>query len=165
MKNTFFTTLLTLLNLTNSFCQSDKNTVITTDIDNFWTAFDKIKTTNDTTLQLAYLNDLFIKKGTEGLALIMEARRYTPKEYLGAIHKYPLFWQSIRANTNKAKGLATEIEQGIEQLRAMYPELKPAKIYFPKPRFRWVRLSPRQVLTDKVVLRFPMPNLFHPLRI
>ena len=66
----------------------------------------------------------------------MEARRYTPQEYVDAINKYPKFWNSIRANTYKSKGLANELQKGIEQLRRIYPDLKPAKIYFTIGVFR-----------------------------
>jgi hypothetical protein len=47
--------------------------VVTTDIDNFWTAYDKVITTKDRSEQLSYLNKLFIEKGTQGLRAMMQA--------------------------------------------------------------------------------------------
>lgn len=124
------TTLLLILNLTCALAQSNNRFIITSDIDHFWEAYDKIQTTSDTSLQLEYLDKLFFKKGSEGLPLIMQARRYTPQEYLTAIHKYPLFWSSIRKNTLKSKDFATAIEQGVEKLKVIYPDLQPTNIYF-----------------------------------
>nr|WP_315476348.1 hypothetical protein [uncultured Undibacterium sp.] len=110
--------------------QSRHSQFVTSDIDHFWRAYDKIKSTTDATEQLKYLNDLYIDKGSEGLKLIMEARRYSDKEYLDAINNYPLFWASIRANTYKAKEFAKEIEQGALQLKKIYPKLEDNNIYF-----------------------------------
>ena len=50
--------------------------------------------------------------------------------YINAINNYPLFWKSIRENTLKADNYAVKIESGIDKLKIIYPNLKPAKIYF-----------------------------------
>lgn len=129
MKNTLFI-FLCLLTLTACESTDTAQNVLTSDIANFWEAYDQIKTTSDPQLQKTYLRDLFLDKGTPGLEAIMKARRYTAASYLDAINNYPSFWESIRDNTLKADQLAPELEMGIEQLRAIYPDLKPAKIYF-----------------------------------
>ena len=121
--------ILLLLGFTNLYSQNSEN-VITSDIDNFWLAFDKIKSTKDTLKQAEYITKLFIEKGTPGLKALMEVRDYNSKSYLDAINNYPLFWNSIRENTKKSKELSFEIKSEIEKIKAIYPELKPAKIYF-----------------------------------
>ena len=121
--------ILLLLGFTNLYSQNSEN-VITSDIDNFWLAFDKIKSTKDTIKQAEYITKLFIEKGTPGLKALMEVRDYNSKSYLDAINNYPLFWNSIRENTKKSKELSFEIKSEIEKIKAIYPELKPAKIYF-----------------------------------
>lgn len=126
---------LNFLFLSTIFAQNSPN-IITTDIDNFWTAYDKITTTKDKSEQLDYLNKLFIEKGTPGLQAMMKARRYMPEEYIDSINKRPEYWNSIRANTLKAKDLGDELKTGIEKLRKIYPELKPANIYFTVGVFR-----------------------------
>lgn len=104
--------------------------VSTTDIDHFWRAYDKISTTNDSALQLSYLNRYFISKGSPGLRAIMEVRSTTNQDILAAIKSYPKFWRSIRHNTKRAAGFAAGLNKGVEKLRALYPSLKPAPIYF-----------------------------------
>ncbi|MFN0204202.1 MAG: hypothetical protein ACKVTZ_21980 [Bacteroidia bacterium] len=119
-----------LCSLGQLFAQEATNCVVTQDIDNFWATYDQLQTTKDSVAQLEMLQAGFFDKGTEGLKLIGEARRYTAAEYLGAIRKYPLFWASVRENTLKAKTIGAEIEAGIAKFKKVYPELKPAKVYF-----------------------------------
>jgi hypothetical protein len=122
--------LILLLLLTfNSHAQS-RTTIVTDDIDNFWQAYDKVTTTRDSVQQYSYINNLFINKGTPGLKAMMEARGYTAQSYINAINEYPEFWQSVRKNTYKAKGLGKNIAKGIGRLKKLYPDLKPAKVYF-----------------------------------
>ena len=49
---------LFLLGITGLHAQ--QQTIVGTDIDNFWIAYDKIVSTTDTVLQFQYLNDLYI---------------------------------------------------------------------------------------------------------
>ena len=129
------TIVLHLFFLSAVFAQNAPN-VITTDIDNFWAAYDKIVTTKDNAEQLEYLNKLFIEKASVGQQQMFEARRYKPQEYIDAINKRPEYWTAIRPNTLRAKELAADIEAGIEKLRKVYPELKPSNIYFTVGVFR-----------------------------
>jgi hypothetical protein len=125
--------LITLiLSITLASCETQKqnSNIVTTDIKNFWEAYDKITSTDDSTLQYNYLNNLYLEKGTDGLKAIRQVRNYTPQDYISAINRYPKFWTSIRKNTLKAEQYSFELEKGIENLKEIYPEIKPAKIYF-----------------------------------
>ncbi|QIE58735.1 hypothetical protein G5B37_03910 [Rasiella rasia] len=120
-------------------CQTEKKgykNIVTTDINNFWEAYDKITMTQDSTLQYHYLDSLYFKKGTEGLKAIRQVRNYTPQDYLRSINNYPEYWTSIRENTLKANLFGSELQDGIEKFRKIYPDLKPAKIYFTIGAFR-----------------------------
>lgn len=110
--------------------QATKQQFVTYDVDNFWRAFDRITATTDTVEQYQHLNKLFIEPGSPGLRALMEVRSYTPRSYIEAIRRYPLFWQSVRPNTLKSKSLAKEIEAELRKLKRLYPELKPASVYF-----------------------------------
>ncbi len=110
--------------------QQDTPTVIATDIENFWNAYDKITSTRDSIQQYAYLDNLFLQKGTPGLHAMMARKNYTPKSYIDAINNYPKFWNSVRQNTYRASEFAEAIEAEIAQLKQLYPDLKPSTIYF-----------------------------------
>lgn len=130
-------------------CASQKDRYIdTSDVQLFWTAYDKVKSTNDTLEQVKLINELYIEKGSEGLEAIMEARRYTAQSYVTAINHYPQYWESVRPNTLTAAGYAEAINQGIEELRKLYPPLKPAKIYFTIGALR----TGGTTLADKVLI-------------
>ncbi|OKS84789.1 hypothetical protein [Mucilaginibacter polytrichastri] len=122
--------LLNLCILPLAYGQYSTRKVITTDIDNFWTAYDSIRTTNDSLKQLYYIQKLYVNRGTPGLKAFMEAKDYTPGSYVFAIRRYPKFWASVRNNTYKAKILTSEFDPAIKTLNSIYPELKPAVIYF-----------------------------------
>lgn len=115
--------------VSNSEGKSNQN-IITSDIPNFWNAYDHIVSTNDSILQYKFLDSLYIKKGTSGLKGIMYTRNYTEQDYIDAINKYPKFWSSVRENTLKTDDYVHELNEGIKKIKTIYPELKPAKIYF-----------------------------------
>lgn len=109
---------------------SQKQLIFTEDISNFWNAYDHIVQEKDTIRQLNLINTLYIDKGTPGLEGIMKARRYSAAEYVYAINHYREFWKSVRPNTLKAFTFSNEIQQAIDRLRWLYPNLKPAPVYF-----------------------------------
>lgn len=116
--------------------QSFKQTFISTDIDNFLKAYDKITSTNDTVVQYQYLQELYIDKGSDGLKSLMLVRNYTPREILSYINDCPLFWKSIRNNLLTLSNMYGEIETDIRRLKLAYPNLKQVPIYFSVGAFR-----------------------------
>lgn len=136
MKNSLLLLLLALALTQCKNSNSSTHQVVTTDIHNFWEAYDLITATSDSATQYQYLDSLFIQRGTPGLKGVMQARNYSPQEYLHAINHYPKFWASIRPNMQLADKLSGELQGGIEKFREIYPDLKPAKIYFTVGVFR-----------------------------
>jgi hypothetical protein len=120
----------------SALAQNQSISVVTTDIDNFWIAYDQITSTKESSQQYKFLDRSFISKGTPGLKAMMAVRAYTNKSYIDAIQAYPLYWNSIRKGTLKAKEYAKEITKNVERLKVLYPSLKPAKIYFTVGAFR-----------------------------
>jgi hypothetical protein len=110
--------------------QSNNQKVFTSDIDNFWKAYDSCQTTKDSIKQLHFIQTLYVNKGTEGLKAFMQARDYSAPLWTKLIRLYPKFWNSVRPNTFSVKSKAKEIEASIQKLKQLYPELKEAKMYF-----------------------------------
>lgn len=113
-----------------------KQEFIASDIQNFWNAYDKIISTNDTILQKDYLNSLYIQKGSKGLQSLIEVRNYKPEEFLYFINNCPKFWKSIREKTKNVDELLPEIEADILKLKSVYPSFKAFPIYFAIGAFR-----------------------------
>jgi len=130
MYKTLILFLLAAISVSLSFGQPKQQTVITTDIDNFWKAYDSIRTTNDSVKQIRYILNLYIDKATPGLKAFMEVKDYTAESWVSSIRQHPKFWNSIRPNTQKVKGLVAEFDPYINKFKTLYPELRPANIYF-----------------------------------
>ena len=113
----------------NSFSQTS-NVIFTSDIDNFWIAYDSIKTTDNADKKLAFIRNLYIEKGTKGLKAFMRARQYNDTLWVKLIDKYPKFWNSIRSNTLEVKEKTAEIQKAVNRFKTIYPQLKEAEMYF-----------------------------------
>lgn len=120
----------------SSLCQTRQQQFVASDIENFWIAYDKIVSTRDSARQYAYLHQLYIDKASPGLKSLLEVRHYTSKEFIDAINQYPGFWGSVRSKTLNYKALYPSIEKDIAGLKNIYPDLKPAAIYFCMGVFR-----------------------------
>ena len=121
----FFVTIFT-----SSHSQNSNKVVSTIDIDNFWEAFDSIRSTSDTLKQLNFINQYYIDKESPGLRSFRKLRGYTPSNYLKLINIYPKFWNSIRPNTLSVKNKVDQIEKSLEKFKEIYPEMSPVKMYF-----------------------------------
>ena len=113
-----------------SFGQNATQKVFTSDIDNFWVAYDSIQTTKDSVQQIQFIKSLYINKGTAGLKAFMMVRSNSAEKWVKLINSSPKFWSSIRANTIAAKEKSELIETSIRHLKELYPELREAKMYF-----------------------------------
>lgn len=119
-----------------SFAQKIKQTFVSTDIENFWSAYDQIILTKDSIKQYSLLKDLYLDKGTDGLKKIVQVRNYSAMEFITAINEYPKFWKSLRKNSLNTKYLYAEIDSNINKLKNVYPSLRASTIYFLIGAFR-----------------------------
>lgn len=149
-----------------SFSQENKQQFVSSDITNFWKAYEKITATTDVKLQYNYINDLFINKASAGLKSMMAVRNYTDTDYVAAINKYPEFWNSIKKNTLNIQQHYPEIESALSKLKKSYINFKPATIYFTIGVFRSggtaeedrVLIGSELSLADKAVVSEELPE-------
>lgn len=116
-------------NVGYSFGQNT-NEFYTKDIDNFWNAYDSVKSTTNTTLQLNFIQTLYLNKASEGLKELIKLRGHTAQKHRENILNYPKFWESIRQNTLQIKSHFPEFNSIINRFKKIYPRFKPVKIYF-----------------------------------
>jgi hypothetical protein len=100
------------------------------DVTRFWTAYDAVRAADTPEAQKAAFQRLYIDQGTPGLAAFMEAKSYTADTWLNAIRAYPAYWDSVRPRTALAAGALTRLEGHLQRFRTLYPDLRPAGIYF-----------------------------------
>lgn len=122
------------------------------DVARFWTAYEAVRAETSPEAQKAAFQRLYIDAGTPGLTAFMEAKGYTADTYLQAIRAYPAYWDSVRPRTALAAGALTRLEGHLERFRALYPELRPAGIYFEVGALR----SAGTTQGDKVLLGVEM---------
>lgn len=92
----------------------ESSKIFTSDIDNFWVAYDSIRQVDDFTEKLGIINRLYIDRGTPGLQAFMKARDYNDTQCVKLIDAYPKFWDSIRTNTLSVKDKTVELNAAVE---------------------------------------------------
>ena len=117
------------------FCLSfssngQKTKVFTSDIDNFWIAFDSVRTTKNTSKQIDFVQKLYLDKATDGLKDFMKVREHSAKKHLDNILQYPKFWASLRPHTLDIKSNVKEVENLMSSFRKLYPKFSEPKVYF-----------------------------------
>jgi hypothetical protein len=60
----------------------------------------------------------------------MQLRKFDAKKLVEVINKYPLFWKSIRNSTLTIPPQIPTIETYLGKFKKVYPDMKPAKVYF-----------------------------------
>ena len=124
--------LLSFLLLVNfsasSFGQTSK--IFTSDIDNFWIAYDSVKTTKDTTKQIDFIQKLYLDKATDGLKDFIKLREHSARKHLNNILRYPRFWTSLKPHTLEIKSKVNEIENLMVNFKNLYKNFKEPKVYF-----------------------------------
>lgn len=126
----FYSLIIGFAFANNIQAQTKQQTIVYTDIDNFWVAFDSVQTTLDSLKQLNILQNLYVDKGTPGLQAFMDAKGYTTEALLASIRSYPKYWASIRPKTLKIKAVNKELDPYIAKFKKLYSAFKPANIYF-----------------------------------
>lgn len=101
--------------------------ISTADVDHFWEAYDSLATTRDS---IGTLQRLYIDRATLGLKEFIKARNFEAGEYVTLIKKFPLFWASIRSNTERIASRKVEIEIIFQKFKEMYSAFKPPNVCF-----------------------------------
>ncbi len=104
--------------------------VFTSDIDHFWEAYDSCQATSDSLKQLHFIQTLYVDRGTVGLKTFMEVRDYSAPHWVHLIRTLPKFWNSIRSHTLAVKAMEPQFVASVQRLKAIYPKLRPSKMYF-----------------------------------
>lgn len=104
--------------------------IFTTDIVNFWIAYDSVKTTTDTTKQKEFIQKLYLDKATSGLKDFIVARQHSAKRHLENILAKPKFWSSLRPHTLQIKSYSTDIEKLMLKFRQLYSNFREPNVYF-----------------------------------
>jgi hypothetical protein len=102
--------------------------VVTTDIDNFWSAYDALPHSKDS---LRTFQEIYINNASPEFKKFLALREFTATQYIDKIRSYPKFWNTIRPLTllsvNEKKD---EISNIYDEFSRLYPDFDPPNICF-----------------------------------
>lgn len=110
--------------------------LITTDIDNFWRAYDQAKDKHAlskpaTTKELAeILEREYFKPGTGGLRDFIRLRIKSADDLARTLHAYPKYYASIRESTLKVASMEKRIRASFYAMKHLYPDAVFPDVYF-----------------------------------
>jgi Predicted Zn-dependent protease (DUF2268) len=114
-----------------SIAQTSPGTKIyTTDIENFWTAYDSALSVKDSVQQKQFIQTLYLDQGTPGLQDFIKARDFSPGRFVRSFLKHPKFWASIRPHTLQIEAYKPDLEVVMDRYRKIDPAFQQPDIYF-----------------------------------
>jgi hypothetical protein len=123
--------LILLLILFSGFANSQNKQIIeTSDIENFWKAFDKLKYASNKNDSINIIQTEYIDISSKYFKEFIKARNFTAEEYVILIHKYPKFWSSIRKETENVKNRKDDIERILDKFEKEIPNFKRPNVCF-----------------------------------
>lgn len=104
--------------------------VITSDISNFWTAFDSVQTTQDAAKQTEFIQKLYLDKATFGLKYAVSSSNANVENWVEMINNSKEQLLRIRPFTLSVLSQKPKIDAKIDRFKALYPDFKKGNIYF-----------------------------------
>jgi hypothetical protein len=104
--------------------------IYTSDITNFWIAYDSIQIANSHPQKIKFISDLYIKKATNGLEDFIAAREFSAEEWVKIIEAYPKYWKSVRPQTLSILKNIESLENLSKKFKEIYPGFIEPEIYF-----------------------------------
>ena len=105
-----------------------KANLITSDIVNFWAAYDKAL--KDTANFRAIMKAEYFDKGSEGMLDYMGLKVRSIDVFVQHIRSFPKFYAAIRGNTYAPIKIKADLVAAFKEMKAIYPEAKFPDVYF-----------------------------------
>jgi hypothetical protein len=120
----------------NGSAQKFSQQFYTTDIQQYWNAYDQIIQEKDSAKQASLLQMRYLDPASQGLKSLIRLRNYSVGEYVQNIRNRPQFWASMRTPMLNLQQQLPAIEKDIKKLKKIYPDLEAVPIYFSVGAFR-----------------------------
>jgi hypothetical protein len=104
----------------------DDARLVTSDITNFWRAYDQATPEND----LIVFRNEYLRKGSYGLEAFTRLRIQSVCNLVDEIGKRPKYYASIRESTLKVESMKDAIRAGFHKLKELYPAAVFPDVYF-----------------------------------
>lgn len=103
---------------------------VTSDIDNFWRAFDLATKETDREKKIAIFQTHYLDKGSAGLKDFVRLRIKSAKDLVEAIEKLPKFYASVRPSTLRIAEMEKTMRRSFHKFKQIYPEAAFPDVYF-----------------------------------
>ena len=138
MQRTIALTICILCLSGSAFAQSTQNlnrnpaTVkfVTSDIDNFWRAYDLAAKETDKAKRIAIFQTEYLDKGSPGLKDFLRLRIRSAENLVNAIDRMPKYYTSIRPQTLQVQRLEKRMRSAFEKFKSIYPAAVFPDVYF-----------------------------------
>lgn len=127
MKHIATTFLCFVLTSSKLFSQSEINTI---DIRNFWNAYNLLETASTKADSIRIVQTEYFDKATKANKKFIKLRKFTAAEVVNVIQRYPLYFSSIKDNSDKIDSQVAEINKNLSKLSEILPGFAPPKICF-----------------------------------
>ena len=120
--------ILTMISILSCKEQNEMTyTLETSDIVNFWTAYDSIKSVEN---KAEVFNKLYLEKASDLFDSIMAESGdiRNPENYLESFEKYPKFWESLRKPTLELQNILPDINSCFKKVKSIYPKFEPGDV-------------------------------------
>ena len=104
----------------------NKTQIVTTDIDNFWKAFDD----QDTPTDADAINTIYIQAGSPGLKAFLNGRIGSANNLATVINAHPDYYKSIKSSTLKVQDFKVDIIKSFVRFKEIYPKATFPTVYF-----------------------------------
>jgi hypothetical protein len=108
----------------------DKAKFVTSDIDNFWRAYDLAARETDRSAKAAIYQREYLDKGSAGLRDFVRTRIKSADELVKAIDTLPRFYASIRPSTFRIREKEASVRKAFRKFKQIYPDALFPDVYY-----------------------------------
>lgn len=103
---------------------------VTSDIDNFWRAYDLAAKETDKAKRVAIFQTEYLDKGSPGLKDFLRLRIKKAESLVNAIDSMPKYYASIRPQTLQVQRMEKRMRAAFEKFKSLYPAAVFPDVYF-----------------------------------
>lgn len=103
---------------------------VTSDIDNFWRAYDLAAKETDKAKRAAIFQTEYLDKGSPGLKDFLRLRIKSAENLVSAIDRMPKYYASIRPQTLRVRRMEGRLRAAFRKFKSIYPEAVFPDVYF-----------------------------------
>lgn len=108
----------------------NKAMFITSDIDNFWRAFDLAAKETDRTKKIKIYQTEYLDKGSQGLKDFVRMRLKSARDLVETVERLPRFYASVRSSTLRAAKMQKQMRASFRKFKKIYPSAVFPDVYF-----------------------------------